>query len=124
MLTGMSDVLRVAQLSDTHFREADAEPEGTHGYDTSEAFDAVADHLGQRDDIDLVVVTGDVADHGRPAQYELASTALTTGLPVRTQRGRSSRRMFPRCIAPRSSTGVAADRAVRSRDRRLSPHRS
>lgn len=72
----MSNVLRVGQLSDTHFREPGAEPEGTHGYDTSEAFDAVLDHLSARDDLDLVVVTGDVADHGRAEQYEIAAEAL------------------------------------------------
>ena len=72
----MAGGFRVAQLSDTHFREPDAEPEGTHGYDTSEAFEAVADHLGRRDDIDLVVITGDIADHGRSAQYEIAAAAF------------------------------------------------
>lgn len=72
----MTDVLRVGQLSDTHFREPDAEPEGMHSYDTSEAFDAVLDHLERHDDLDMIVVTGDIADHGRPAQYEIAVAAF------------------------------------------------
>ncbi len=72
----MSAVLRVGHLSDTHFRESDAEPEGTHGYDTSEAFEAVLDHLAGQTELDLVVVTGDIADHGRAEQYEIAAAAL------------------------------------------------
>ena len=60
----MADVLRVAQLSDAHFLERGLEPEGSHGYDTSDAFEAVLDDLSGRE-LDLVVVTGDIADHGR-----------------------------------------------------------
>lgn len=45
-------------------------------YDTSVAFDRVfADIVGARQ-VDHVVVTGDVADHGRAAQYEVAAEAL------------------------------------------------
>ena len=82
----MADVLRVAQLSDTHFSERGLDPEGGHGYDTSEAFDAVLDDLSGRQ-LDLVVVTGDIADHGRAEQYEMAAAAFARlpfpGLPVR-----------------------------------------
>lgn len=69
-------VLRVAQLSDTHFLEPGLEPEGGYAYDTLAAFDAVHDHLRRHHDPDLVVVTGDVADHGRPEQYEIAAAAF------------------------------------------------
>jgi 3',5'-cyclic AMP phosphodiesterase CpdA len=72
----MSDVVRVVQLSDTHFLEPGLPPEGNHGYDISEAFDAVLDHLAEHAEPDLVVVTGDVADHGRPEQYDIAAAAL------------------------------------------------
>lgn len=68
--------LCVAQLSDTHFLEPGQEPEGGHAYDTSAAFDAVLDHLEAHHEPDLVVVTGDIADHGRPEQYELALGAF------------------------------------------------
>lgn len=68
--------LRVAQLSDTHFLEPGLEPEGGHAYDTSQAFDAVLDHLERHPAPDLVVVTGDIADHGRAEQYELAAAAF------------------------------------------------
>lgn len=71
----MNDVFRVAQLSDTHFLTPGRDPEGGHGYDTSAAFDAVLDDLG-RQDVDLIVVTGDIADHGDPDEYEIASAAF------------------------------------------------
>jgi 3',5'-cyclic-AMP phosphodiesterase len=75
----MDEVLRVAQLSDTHFIEPGLEPEGGHAYDTLAAFEAVLGHLTRRSeqcDLDLIVVTGDVADHGRPEQYEIAAAAF------------------------------------------------
>lgn len=71
----MADALRVAQLSDTHFLEPELDPEGGHGYDTFAAFDAVLDDLRGRA-LDLVVVTGDIADHGRAEQYEIAVAAF------------------------------------------------
>lgn len=72
----MTEVLRVGQLSDTHFLGAGASPEGMHGYDTSEAFDAVLADLEARHELDVVVVTGDVADHGSPEEYEIAAAAF------------------------------------------------
>lgn len=69
--------IRIAQLSDTHFLEAGEEPEGGFAYDTGQAFDAVFDHMAQLDSHDLIVVTGDVADHGRPAQYRRAADAFS-----------------------------------------------
>lgn len=66
----------VVQLSDTHFLEPWAEPEGGGAYDTAAAFDAVLRDLERRDRPDLVVVTGDVTDHGRPEQYRVAAEAL------------------------------------------------
>ncbi len=72
-----NDMVRVVQLSDTHFLESGHEPEGGFGYDTYAAFDAVlADVERSADQPDLVVVTGDVADHGRVEQYRLAADAF------------------------------------------------
>lgn len=68
--------IRIAQLSDTHFLEAGSTPEGGFAYDTAQAFHAVHEHLGQQDPFDMVVVTGDVADHGRVAQYAIAAAAF------------------------------------------------
>ncbi len=72
----MSDPIRIAQLSDTHFLEEGAQPEGGGSYDTAEAYESVFAHLGDHADLDMVVVTGDVADHGRPEQYRKASAAF------------------------------------------------
>ncbi len=69
--------VRVAQLSDTHFVEAALDGASGYAYDTSEAFDAVHAHLEANHQPDLVVVTGDIADHGRPAQYRRAAQALS-----------------------------------------------
>ncbi len=77
MLSVMTEPIRVGHLSDTHFLERGAAPEGGHAYDTAAAFDAVLDHLGDHDHLDMVVVTGDVADHGRPEQYALAMAAFS-----------------------------------------------
>lgn len=68
--------MRIVQLSDTHFLERGEAPEGGHAYDTAAAFDAVRDHMAQTTPADLVVVTGDIADHGRTAQYAVAAQAL------------------------------------------------
>lgn len=70
------DVVRIAQLSDTHFLEDGAEPEGGAGYDTAQAFAAVRAAVEEQDGLDLVVVTGDIADHGRSAQYRRAAEAF------------------------------------------------
>lgn len=72
----MTESIRIAQLSDTHFLEQDALPEGGHSYDTDAAFDAVLAHLGDQPPVEMVVVTGDIADHGRSAQYRKASAAF------------------------------------------------
>ena len=71
-----SEVVRVIQLSDTHFLEDGATAEGAGSYDTGEAFDAVFDHIAGRAHADLIVVTGDIADHGHPAQYGRAAEAI------------------------------------------------
>lgn len=74
-----TDVLRIAQLSDTHFLAAGDDAEGGFAYDTDDAFAAVHAHIEERhaqSPLDLIVVTGDVADHGHPAQYQKAAAAF------------------------------------------------
>lgn len=68
--------IRIAQLSDTHFLEPGEEAEGGFAYDTSAAFEAVLADLSDQPEFDAIVVTGDVADHGRPEQYRIAFEAL------------------------------------------------
>ena len=73
----MTESIRVLQLSDTHFLAEGAEAEGGFAYDTSEAFDAVFEHCGANaGGADMVVVTGDIADHGEPDEYRLAASAF------------------------------------------------
>lgn len=82
-------MISVIQLTDTHFSTPGNRSHGGFGYDTSAAYDAVLAHaFGSAADpvpngVDLVVVTGDVADHGRPDEYEVAVDALSR-LPVPT----------------------------------------
>ena len=76
----MSGIVRIAQLSDTHFLEVGEEPEGGQAYDTAAAFEAVYDHmadLATDEPFDMIVVTGDVADHGRDGQYRRAADAFS-----------------------------------------------
>jgi len=75
-MTRSLDTIRIAQLSDTHFLEPGRAPEGGFAYDTSAAFDAVLADLESQPPFDLVVVTGDIADHGEPAQYLAAADAF------------------------------------------------
>lgn len=64
----------IAHLSDLHL---DGGPRAT------ERARAVLDYLeGLPHDLAAVVVTGDVADHGRPAEYELARGLLASRHPV------------------------------------------
>lgn len=69
------DTVRIGQLSDTHFLEPGHDPEGGFAYDTGAAYEAVLEDLAA-DELDLVAITGDIADHGRPAQYRRAGDAF------------------------------------------------
>lgn len=69
-------IIRVAQLSDTHFLEDGEDAEGGFAYDTAAAFDAVHADLEGQAEFDLVAVTGDIADHGRASQYQRAASAF------------------------------------------------
>ena len=72
----MAEPVRILQLSDTHFLVEGESPQGGAAYNTAEAFDAVFEHAASGPAVDLVVVTGDVADHGRQDQYQVAADAL------------------------------------------------
>lgn len=106
----MSSTIRVAQLSDTHFLEEGAEPEGGHAYDTAEAYEAVLGHLDP-DGLDLVVVTGDVADHGRSGQYRLAAEAFTR-LPAPVNVCPGNHDMDTAFTATMARPGVGTSRVV------------
>jgi len=78
-MTSRTAPIRIGQLSDTHFLEPGEQPEGGFGYDIDAAFDAVLGDINSHHDeapLDLIVVTGDVADHGRSGQYRVAAEAF------------------------------------------------
>ncbi|GAB2698537.1 metallophosphoesterase [Kitasatospora kifunensis] len=72
----------IAHLSDLHIDVA--ESQAVHGETRSvRRTRAVMDHLdGLPYDLDLVLVTGDIADHGSPPEYEQARLLLTSRHPV------------------------------------------
>jgi Icc protein len=67
-------MIAIAQVSDVHL---DGSPE------RARRARAVMDRLrGARAPLDAVLVTGDIADHGRPSEYEEARTILSAPCPV------------------------------------------
>lgn len=67
-------MIAIAQVSDVHL---DGSPE------RARRARAVMDRLrGGRAPLDAVLVTGDIADHGRPSEYEEARTILSAPCPV------------------------------------------
>jgi Icc protein len=67
-------MIAIAQVSDVHL---DGSPE------RARRARAAMDRLGgARAPLDAVLVTGDVADHGRPSEYEEARTILSAPCPV------------------------------------------
>lgn len=75
-------MLRVTQFSDTHFSTSGVRSHGGFGYDTDETWDALFAHaFSNGPQPDLVVVTGDIADHGLPDEYAKAATKLSR-IPV------------------------------------------
>ncbi|WP_447036988.1 metallophosphoesterase [Streptomyces sp. DSM 118878] len=70
----------IAHLSDTHL---DTRPED--GGRSEARIRAVMDYLNDLPyDLDAVIVTGDVTDHGTPSEYEEARKLLTTRHPLLT----------------------------------------
>jgi 3',5'-cyclic-AMP phosphodiesterase len=78
----MGSPLRITQFSDTHFSTSGERSHGGFGYDTDAAWDSVWTHaFGDGQLPDLVVVTGDIADHGQPDEYVKAAEQLAR-IPV------------------------------------------
>ncbi|MEU9830877.1 metallophosphoesterase [Streptosporangium sp. NPDC048047] len=74
----------IAHLSDIHIDD---------GQRSADRARAVMDHLeGLPWDLDAVVVTGDIADHGLAGEYELARRILTSRHPVLTCPGNHDER--------------------------------
>jgi len=67
--------LLIAHLSDLHMRPLGKLYQGL--VDSNAMFDAAVRHLNALDPApDLVIVTGDIVDHGTPAEYDHARTAM------------------------------------------------
>ncbi|KQT63961.1 MULTISPECIES: phosphodiesterase [unclassified Aureimonas] len=65
----------IAHLSDPHMRPPGELYQGL--VDSNAMFEAAVRHLNALDPApDLVIVTGDIVDHGEPAEYERARSAL------------------------------------------------
>ncbi len=78
----MEAMYRVAQFSDTHFSHPGHRSHGGFGYDTDRAWEYVRnDAFGDGHGFDAAVITGDLADHGEPAEYEIALRHLAS-IPV------------------------------------------
>ncbi len=76
-------MFRVTQFSDTHFSVPGHRSHGGFGYDTDAACDAIFSHAFTGEHPELVVVTGDIADRGRPDEYQWAAEQLRR-IPVPT----------------------------------------
>lgn len=87
-------MIRIVQLSDTHFGPDGHRSHGGLGYDTVAAFDAVLSHVEAEGLPDLFVVTGDLADRGHPEDYVTAREALSRcGRPVNLCAGNHDRQI-------------------------------
>jgi len=93
--------IRIAQLSDTHFLGEGESAEGGFAYNTDDAFDAVRRAMATHDPFDMVVVTGDIADHGRAGQYKKAAAAFAQlDAPVNVCIGNHDQQsVFAACMA-------------------------
>ena len=108
----MTAPFRIAQLSDTHFLEDGAPAEGGEGaYDTDQAFDAVYDHISANHDLDMVVVTGDIADNGFADEYRKAAEAFSRfDVPVNVCPGNHDH--FGHYSARMGRPGVSTSRVI------------
>ena len=68
-------MVTITQFSDTHFSRPGNRSHGGFGYDTDEAWAATCTQAFA-DPTMLAVVTGDLADHGQPDEYEVAIERL------------------------------------------------
>ena len=75
---------RVAQFSDTHFALKGNRSHGGFGYDTDLAWQRVSTQaFTNNSSFDAAVITGDLVDHGLPAEYDHA-LGLLQSIPVST----------------------------------------
>jgi Icc protein len=99
-----------AQVSDIHI---DGQPR------SADRTRAVMDHLnGLPYELDAVLVTGDIADHGRPEEYELARELLKSRHPVLTCPGNhDAREPYRRVLLGEEARGGPINQVHRTADR-------
>ncbi|MDE0135590.1 MAG: metallophosphoesterase [Acidimicrobiaceae bacterium] len=106
-------MLAVTQFSDTHFSTPGHRSHHGLGYDTDEAWARVAaDAYGDPSIVgDLTIVTGDIADNGTPAEYDVAAQRLgDVPTPLVVLPGNHDQEEPFRAFADR--TGLSADRTL------------
>ena len=108
-----ASMITVMQLSDTHFGLPGNRSHGGFGYDTDVAFERVCEHAF-RDGAhpDLIVITGDIADHGLEAEYKRANAALAR-LPVAANLCPGNHDFAEPFAAGLTASGLTRDRSVR-----------
>jgi Icc protein len=100
-------VIVIAHLSDIHIDD---------GHRSSERTRAVMDYLERLPyDLDAVLVTGDIADHALPAEYEQAGRLLTTRHPIMVCPGNHDERAaFRQSLLGQPGTAAPVNQVHRS----------
>lgn len=94
----------IAHLSDIHIDSEQRSIERTR---------AVMDYLeGLPYDPDAVLVTGDIADHGLPAEYEQARTLLASRHPVLVCPGNHERAAFRESLLGQPGSAAPSTRCI------------
>jgi 3',5'-cyclic AMP phosphodiesterase CpdA len=106
-------MISITQISDTHFSLPGNRSHGGFGYDTDAAWNTTFDHaFVDTEPTDLTVITGDLADHGDPDEYQVAVQHLSqVPTPTNILAGNHDRHIAMQSGVPRP--GLTMDRVQR-----------